>query len=134
MERAIKVGKMIPPTENRSVTPNRRPIPVMPTAPTKPRPSVNRQALDVLCRATIYLNLLDEAKDLYRQQIEYVRDIKSRERKFELMSAYQNFSRKVNDLIQMSKKDATLQEIDNYSELVGWASRMSVFHQLVCVL
>jgi hypothetical protein len=127
LERAIKAGKVSCP-----VTPDRRPIPVMPTTPTKPR--VNRQALDVLCRATIYLNLLDEAKDLYRQQIEYARDIKSRERKFELMSAYQNFSRKVNDLIELSKKDATLQEIDNYSELVGWTSRMSVFHQLVCVL
>lgn len=119
-------------------TPKRRSpsVPVMPTTPTKQRPRVNTQALDVLCRASIYVNLLGQSKELYLQQVEYIRDMdmKGREKKFELMTAYETLHRRVNDLIALSGKQATLQEIENYSELVGWLSRMSVFHQLVSVL
>ena len=100
----------------------------------EPRAKVNTQALDVLCRASIYVNLLGQAKELYLQQVEYMRDMKGREKKFELMNAYETLHRQVSDLIVLSGKQATLQEIENYSELVGWLSRMSVFNQLVSVV
>jgi len=100
----------------------------------EPRAKVNTQALDVLCRASIYVNLLGQAKELYLQQVEYMRDMKGREKKFELMNAYETLHRRVNDLIVLSGKQATLQEVENYSELVGWLARMSVFNQLVSVV
>jgi len=131
-------------TPKRPWTPERRSpsVPVMPTTPTKPRAKVNAeprakvntQALDVLCRASIYVNLLGQAKELYLQQVEYMRDMKGREKKFELMNSYETLHRRVNDLIVLSGKQATLQEVENYSELVGWLSRMSVFNQLVSVV
>ena len=115
-------------------TPAREPvISVAPMAPVKKRRArVNTQALDVLCRAALYVNLLDESKELYRRQVEYVQDVK-REKKFELMAAYQNLTRKVSEFIVFHSTNSTLHEIENMSELVGWISRMSVFHQVVCV-
>lgn len=78
--------------------------------------------------------LKDKAAILYSRQINYVKNPGNRENKFNIMSEYQSLSSRIKKALEgLPKEVRTINEIQEWVEFLCWHTRISVFHQSVCV-
>jgi hypothetical protein len=78
--------------------------------------------------------LTQEAILLYDRQISYLKAPGDRLQKFDIMSDCQTLCSAIKEsLATYSKLSSTIQEIQNWVELLCWNTRISVFNQSVCV-
>ena len=81
------------------------------------------------------IHYMELARELYTQQVDYIKTAKKdRTNKFEIMARYESLRPKIKELLSRVKESKTIDDVQVWVELVCWNTRITVFHQSVCVV
>jgi|LauGreDrversion4_2_1035121.scaffolds.fasta_scaffold59662_4 hypothetical protein len=107
--------------------PVQKPVQMEPTTPATP-PSAQPHLL------AEWASLMTRSSELYKLQFLYLNNPGDRSKKFGLMSLYSNVATEIQKYIATAKENVhNFKDVERWTELVCWKTRITVFHQAIAV-